>query len=127
MVSMASSYLSGNVEQTRNTSDDYLVTIHVDQSALADGNGRSNLPIESVKRLCCDAHAVVIGEDENGEPLNIGRKTRTVPTAIKRALVARDKSCPFPGCRRHRFIGNSARPSNDNARSPSITRWFFEK
>ncbi len=88
MVSMASGYLSGNAEQScnssRNTSDDYLVTIHVDQSALATGNGRSNLPIESVKRLCCDGHAVVIGEDENGEPLNIGRKTRTVPTAIKR-------------------------------------------
>ena len=104
MVSMASLYLSGNVEQTRNTSDDYLVIIHVDQSALADGIGRSNLPIESVKRLCCDAHAVVIGEDENGEPLNIGRKTRTVPTAIKRALVARDKSCAFPGCHHQRFV-----------------------
>jgi len=86
MVSMAGGYLSGNDKQTRNSSDDYLVTIHVDQSALAEGNGRSSLPIESVKRLCCDGHAVVIGEDEKGEPLNIGRKTRTVPTAIKRAL-----------------------------------------
>ncbi len=104
MVSMASGYLSGNAEQTRNTSDDYLVTIHVDQSALATGNGRSNLPIESVKRLCCDGHAVVIGEDESGEPLNIGRKTRTVPTAIKRALIARDKSCAFPGCHLTRFV-----------------------
>jgi len=104
MVSMASGYLSGNAEQTRNTSDDYLVTIHVDQSALATGNGRSNLPIESVKRLCCDGHAVVIGEDENGEPLNIGRKTRTVSTAIKRALIARDKSCAFPGCHHTRFV-----------------------
>ena len=114
IVSMSSSYLSGNVERScnssRNTSDDYLVTIHVDQSALAIGNGRSNLPIESVKRLCCDGHAVVIGEDENGEPLNIGRyvpsgcKTRTVPTAIKRALIARDKSCAFPGCHHTRFV-----------------------
>ncbi len=75
LVSMASTYLSGNGDQARNTSDDYLVTIHVDQSALTDGNGRSSLPIESVKRLCCDGHTVVIGEDENGEPLNIGRKT----------------------------------------------------
>jgi len=104
MVSMANSFLSGDSEQTRNTSDDYLVTIHVDQSALADGNGRSSLPIESVKRLCCDGHAVILGEDENGEPLNIGRKTRTVPTAIKRALVARDKSCAFPGCHHTRFV-----------------------
>jgi len=104
MVSMASSYLSGNAEKSRNTSDDYLVTIHVDQSALANGNGRSSLPIESVKRLCCDGHAVILGEDENGEPLNIGRKTRTVPTAIKRALMARDKSCAFPGCHHTRFV-----------------------
>ena len=28
----------------------------------------------------------------NAEPLNIGRRSRTVPTAIKRALVARDVS-----------------------------------
>jgi hypothetical protein len=36
MVSMASGYLSGNANQARNCSDDYLVTIHVDQSALAN-------------------------------------------------------------------------------------------
>ncbi len=104
LVSMASAYLSGNAGKTCNASDDYLVTIHVDQSALATGNGRSSLPIESVKRLCCDGHAVVIGEGEGGEPLNIGRKTRTVPTAIKRALKARDKSCAFPGCHHKRFV-----------------------
>jgi len=62
------------------------------------------LPVESVKRLCCDGHAVVIGEDEKGEPLNIGRKTRTIPTAIKRALRSRDKSCAFPGCQHTRFV-----------------------
>jgi hypothetical protein len=104
LVSMASSYLSGDAEKTRNSSDDYLVTIHVDQSALTKGIGRSSLPIESVKRLCCDGHAVILGEDENGEPLNIGRKTRTVPTAIKRALMAKDKSCAFPGCHHTRFV-----------------------
>jgi len=103
MVAMASGYLSGQKE-SGTTPDDYLVTIHVDQSALASGNGRSSLPIESVKRLCCDGHAVVIGEDEKGEPLNIGRKTRTVPKAIKRALQARDKSCAFPGCHHTRFV-----------------------
>ncbi len=103
MVSMASGYLSDQDKQC-STSDDYLVTVHVDQSALANSNGRSSLPIESVKRLCCDGHAVIIGEGENGEPLNIGRKTRTVPTAIKRALSARDKGCSFPGCHHTRFV-----------------------
>ncbi len=33
----------------------------------------------------------------------IGRKTRIVPTAIKRALMARDKSCAFPGCH-HKLV-----------------------
>ncbi len=41
---------------------------------------------------------------ETGEPLNIGRKTRIVPRAIKRALMARDKSCAFPGCHHKRFV-----------------------
>jgi hypothetical protein len=49
MVSMASGYLSGNAERScnssRNTSDDYLVTIHVDQSARATATGRKNPPI----------------------------------------------------------------------------------
>ena len=104
LVSMASAYLSGEAGNTGNTSDDYLVTIHVDQSALANGSGRSSLPIESVKRLCCDGYAVILGEDEKGELLNIGRKTRIVPTAIKRALKARDKICRFPGCHHERFV-----------------------
>ncbi len=39
-----------------------------------------------------------------GEPLSVGRKTRTVPTAIKRALEARDRGCVFPGCHHKRFV-----------------------
>ena len=30
--------------------------------------------------------------------LDVGRKTRTVPPSIRRALQARDRSCRFPGC-----------------------------
>jgi len=104
LVTMASSYLTGHRETSTNSSENYQVTVHVDRSALSDGSGRSGLPIESVKRLCCDGDTVVIVEDENGEPLNIGRKTRTVPTAIKRALWSRDKGCVFPGCTNKRFV-----------------------
>ena len=104
MVSVANAYLSGNGEKDAATSDNYQVTVHVDQSALINNDGRSSLPIESVKRLCCDGDAIVITEDEKGEPLSIGRKTRTVPTAIKRALRARDKGCTFPGCHNTRFV-----------------------
>jgi len=104
LVTMAKGYLSGQREASTGSSDNYLVTVHVDRSALSDGKGRSGLPIESVKRLCCDGDTVVIVEDENGEPLNIGRKTRIVTTAIRRALWARDKGCVFPGCTHTRFV-----------------------
>ena len=39
-----------------------------------------------------------------GNPQSVGRKTRTVPTAIKRALWARDRGCRFPGCGHTRFV-----------------------
>ena len=32
------------------------------------------------------------------EILDVGRKTRVVPLAIRRALWARDRGCRFPGC-----------------------------
>ena len=43
-------------------------------------------------------------EDEDGEPLSIGRKSRTIPPAIRRALRARDDGCRFPGCTHRSFL-----------------------
>ena len=40
----------------------------------------------------------------NGEPLSVGRKQRTVTTAIRRALWARDQGCSFPGCCNTHFV-----------------------
>ena len=103
LVNVLKGYLHGG--DTSRSNEDYLVTIHVDQSALAGKEGRSALPIESVKRLCCDSHAVVLSENEHGEPLAIGRKTRVVPRAIERALHARDHArCRFPGCTNRRYL-----------------------
>ena len=49
----------------------------------------------------------MITEDEKGEPLSIGRKSRIVPTAMQRALRARDSNCcTFPGCHNRRFLHN---------------------
>ena len=104
LVAMAKAYLGGERDASAGTREHYQVTVHVDQSALTDGKGRSGLPIESVRRLACDADRIVIVEDENGEPLSVGRKTRIVTTAIRRALWARDKGCRFPGCGRTRFV-----------------------
>jgi len=75
-VNLLNAYLSGSRNRESNSSDNYLVTIHIDQSALAGGDGRSAIPIESAKRLCCDGQAVVLTENKQGEPLSIGRKSR---------------------------------------------------
>jgi hypothetical protein len=106
-VNMVGEYLSGG---EGHSNDNYLVTVHVDQSALAGGEGRSALPIESLKRLCCDGHAVVITEDDKGEPLSIGRKSRIVPLAMQRALRSRDGNCcTFPGCHHRMVLAQSPR------------------
>ncbi len=98
-------YLGGSTATADAGSDNYLVTIHVDQSALAGDVGRSALPVESVKRLCCDGNAVVVTENSDGQPLSIGRKSRIIPTAIQRAVRARDNGCcGFPGCSNRRFL-----------------------
>lgn len=103
-LNLVNEYLLGRTNEAC-ANDNYLVTVHVDQTALAGGEGRSALPIEAVKRLCCDSHAVVITENDDGQPLSIGRKTRIIPTAIQRALRARDNNCcTFPGCCNRRFL-----------------------
>ena len=103
-VNLVNDYMSGDAGDTR-PGDNYLVTVHVDQSALAGSEGRAALPLEAVKRICCDSHAVVITENENGEPLSIGRKSRIIPKAIERALYARDRGCcRFPGCGNRRYL-----------------------
>ena len=33
-----------------------------------------------------------------GEILDVGRRTRTISPALRRALAARDRQCRFPGC-----------------------------
>ena len=103
-VNMVNRYLCDN-KSSEASNDNTLVTIHVQHSALAGNGGRSALPLESVKRMCCDSQALVITEDDNGEPLSIGRESRIIPKAIARAVRARDHNCcTFPGCRNRRFL-----------------------
>ena len=40
----------------------------------------------------------------DGAPLSVGRKQRTIPTHLKRALWARDRDCAFPGRHHTRFV-----------------------
>ena len=52
----------------------------------------------SIASALQDWSVIALIEDENGEPLNIGRRTRTISSRLRRFLKARDKGCRFPGC-----------------------------
>ena len=63
-----------------------------------------NVSAETSRRLSCDASVVNWQESREGKTLNVGRKTRTIPPAIRRALKRRDHGCRFPGCTCSRFV-----------------------
>jgi hypothetical protein len=48
----------------------------------------------------CDATISRILMDGPSLVLDVGRATRTIPLAIRRAVVARDRTCVAPGCHR---------------------------
>ncbi|MEQ1910689.1 MAG: DUF222 domain-containing protein [Vicinamibacterales bacterium] len=61
-------------------------------------DGATYVSAETSRRLACDASVVVMHHHASSTVLDVGRKTRTVPPTIRRALLARDMSCRFPGC-----------------------------
>jgi hypothetical protein len=69
------------------------------ETALGDG-----ISAEGCRRLLCDSGVVPMLEDGRGRTIDVGRKTRTIPAALRRALVARDGGCRFPGCTNRRFV-----------------------
>jgi hypothetical protein len=108
LVAIAKTYLSGGAGEGTvgcpAAGDHYQVVVHVDDSALRGGAGRSDLPIDTVKRLTCDGSLVTIVEGEDGNPLDVGRKRRTVSTPLRRAVWSRDRGCTFPGCHYKRYV-----------------------
>ena len=115
---VAEAFLAMRSDETEATSsaDRFQVVVHVDQAVLmknieeddsephrAELDRGPALALETVRRLSCDGTVVGVLEGRDGEPLNIGRKTRSISPAIDRALRARDRGCRFPGCDRTRF------------------------
>ena len=108
---VAESWLAGGGAD-RSGGDRYLLHIHSDNDTMqaqgegadAELEGHGRVSAETSRRMACDASVVHWHETSNGEPLNIGRKTRSIPPAIRRALRRRDGGCRFPGCTCSRFV-----------------------
>jgi len=88
--------------------DRYQVVVHVDAVAADAGttfagtlelnDGAAYVSAETSRRLACDASRVVMHHADDGRTVDVGRKSRTIPPSIRRALAARDATCQFPGC-----------------------------
>jgi hypothetical protein len=60
------------------------------------------IPVDLARMLACDGARVDVSLGEYGELLDVGRRSRVIPSAIGRALWLRDAGCRVPGCgRRH--------------------------
>jgi hypothetical protein len=110
-------------DRDRGTAGDrYQVVVHVDGTALHSATTVSGantghavmevdhaptcVSAETSQRIACDASVVVVQHGSDGTLLDVGRKTRTIPSAIRRALAARDRGCKFPGCTARRCDGH---------------------
>jgi 5-methylcytosine-specific restriction endonuclease McrA len=83
--------------EARSSGEGYQVVIHVDggQTVLDDG---PRVSAETSERLTCDATRTWMRHDKAGTPVEVGRRTRVIPSSLRRALEHRDHGCRFPGC-----------------------------
>ena len=110
MVALAESYLAGNVA-TGNGGERFQVMLHVDQDPLSPdgvlaGALEDGTPVsaETLRRVACDCGLLAQGEHGDLSNVSIGRRSRSIPPAIRRALRLRDRGCCFPGCTHDRFL-----------------------
>jgi hypothetical protein len=81
-----------------------LVTVAL--QTLRDGIGAArldsagDLDAAAARRIACDCKVIPAVLGSGSEPLDVGRASYTVSTALRRALVLRDGGCAFPGCDR---------------------------
>ncbi len=80
-----------------------IVTSGYEQLAgLLSGGGSAvyngSLSAKTVRRMACDADIIPAVLGSEGEVLDLGRSQRFFSRAIRKALIARDKGCAFPGC-----------------------------
>ena len=116
LIHVAEHYLAtgGSGARPLTSSEAYQVFVHVNANDAGPDNringahtcyadDRHSLAPHVVRQLACDASRRTVLENERGEVLNIGRRSRTVPRRIGHALRIRDGGCRFPGCGQRRW------------------------
>ncbi len=110
LLRVADAFLAGQRPEGRAGGERHQLLVCIKESVLHPGGvsaeAEAGLAVapDTLRRLACDASVTRITVTDEGAPLDVGRKNRTVPPALRRALVARDGGCRFPGCTNHRWV-----------------------
>jgi hypothetical protein len=108
MVKLAESFLADH-HVGGSGGERFQVMVHLEQEVLEPEGAWSatledgtRVSAETLRRVACDCGLLAVGHE--GQALNIGRRARSIPPAIRRALMLRDHGCAFPGCTHTRFL-----------------------
>lgn len=82
------------------------VTVTVDARTAVSSDGQTGVSVlngprigvKALEAVACNSIVEVIGVAEDGKPLDLGRKSRTVSPALRRFVLARDMGCTVEGC-----------------------------
>ena len=97
------------------------LTVFVDTSQATPSNGEAGVVLEAGPRIgqkaleaiLCDAITEITTREEDATPMTYGRRTRTIPPALRRAIIHRDgNTCTGEGC-----------PSNHRLQVHHIIPW----
>jgi hypothetical protein len=94
---------TGAVGTRPSSAERYQIHVELDHHTQHIRNG-PGITDKIIEHLSCDASIITHRSNAQGEPLNVGRKTRTIPPTIRRALQKRDQGCRFPGCTHQHFV-----------------------
>jgi hypothetical protein len=84
-----------------------LLTVFIDATDAAPTGGETGVVIETgprvgpatIEAILCNGIVEVTGRTQDGTPLGMGRRTRTIPPRLKRFILARDGGvCTIEGC-----------------------------
>jgi Domain of unknown function (DUF222)/HNH endonuclease len=108
LVALCESHLTRERDERRGDAGPPVeIVVHVEADTTAGSTAQPEggtlddgtpLPRATAERLACDATVVRVLEDSRGNVLDVGRRRRTIPGGLRRALRLRDRGCRFPGC-----------------------------
>jgi len=112
---IAEEYLASHTEQkSQSGAERYQVVLHVNANeahtdhVIVGGpccylDQNRFLAPGVARQLACDASVTVVTEDDQGNTLNVGRRSRKISVALRLALSMRDGGCRYPNCHQTTF------------------------